>query len=499
MNNVEKANNDMVTCGGGCSLKDRKKNHNKKGEDFKTIGSFHTDPIIELIQAEKSLLQNEFENCKPNNTNVIRLKKEINDEETLKIENERLYKENSFLLNPDNLNLNNGKELKKLFMHDSETIYLNHGAFGSPFKKAFLYSEEIRRKIELNPVKFFDRDLFPYLAKAIVKLANFLNCDPLNLMPLSNATSGLNSIFKYLSKDLKKVICFDITYSATLLICEEYLIPNTAKIEVINIPLKFLKSENQEILINYITDSIPNDADLIVLDHISSQSCILLPLKDLISSIRKKFLQLEKNNELIILVDGAHAPGSVKINIDELNTDFYVGNLHKWLCSPRGGGFIYISNKNIGKIKGAIVSHGHANKNNLMDSFYWDGNRDYSAFISIIKTLEIWEILEPLNIYDHLKNQLKLFVDFICSKLFVSPLFSVDLYNSTMALIPLPEKYQKFTSKAIQDWLHYEYKIEITIKTVYEKNCMRISVHLYNELEEIEKLIKVLLDSEPII
>ena len=493
MNNTEENNNDMATCGGACSYKDRKKNKNLKGDNFKSIGSFHTDPIIELILKEKELLKNEsienqinqFKEKDPSENLLNNFEKSLITENTQK---------NYSIENLSNINLENSNELKKLFMQDPETIYLNHGAFGSPFLESYNYAEEIRRKVELNPVKFFDRDLFPYLAKTIVKIANLLNCDPLNLMPLGNATSGLNAIFRSLSQQLKKVVCFDITYSATPLIIEELLPLEFNKPEIINIPLKYLKSEKIDDLINYIRESIPLDADMVVLDHISSQSAILFPIKELIESIRNKFSSV--NKEIIILIDGAHAPGSIKVNIDELKADFYVGNLHKWLCSPRGGGFIYINQKHIAKIKGAIVSHGHGNKNNLMDSFYWDGNRDYSGFISALKTFDIWEVLEKKNVYEFLKNKLKICAEYICQKLNVKTLFSIDLYNSTMVFLPLSTKFQQFTAKTIQDWLHFEHKIEITIKNVYEKNCMRLSVHLYNSIEDIEKLVSILLEKD---
>jgi len=459
MNNTEEVSNDMVTCGGACSLKNRKMN--KKGDNFKSIGSFHTDPIVELILKYKEEIKTES------------IKNKINHQQVQKDPEEEIPADLiSFIEELDQLNLESSKEFKKFFMHDQATIYLNHGAFGSPFLESYNYAEKIRKEVELNPVKFFDRDLFPHIAKTIVKLANFLNCDPLNLMPIGNATTGLNAIFRSLSKDLKKVVCFDITYSATLLIIQELLNSTDAKQETINIPLKHLKTAS----------------------HISSQSAILLPIKELIASIREKFLK--ENKEIIILVDGAHAPGSIKINLDDINADFYVGNLHKWLCSPRGGGFVYIDGKFKNKIQGAIVSHGHANEKNKMDSFYWDGNRDYSGFISALKTLEAWEVLEKKKIYEFLKEKLIRFSEFICEKLSVKPLFSIELYNSTMVFLPLPDKYQQFTSKTIQDWLHFDHKIEITIKNVYEKNCMRLSVHLYNTFEEIEKLVNILLEED---
>ncbi len=490
--------NDNITCGGACSLKDRKKIKNQKGEDFKSFGSFHSDPIIELINREKALLKKEIEEKK--------LIKEYNNNRNKNIQNDEI----SFLNKLDLIDLDNYEEFKKLFMHDENTIYLNHAAFGSPFLYSYNYAENIRKKVELNPVKFFDRDLFPYLTKVIVKLAYFINCEPNNLMPLLNATCGLNSIIRGLKNEIKKIVFFDITYSSTILIIEEFLKidENQANFEIIKIPLKYLKTENTEDLINYIIESIPIDTDLLILDHISSQSCILLPIKEIIYSVRQKFTKIHNEEkeginsdnkfkkEIIILVDGAHAPGSLKLNISELNADFYVGNLHKWFCNPRGAGFIFIDDKYINMVKGAIVSHGHSNKSNFMDSFYWDGNRDYSGFISILKTLEIWEILEKKNIYDFLKNKLKIFTKFLCEKLNVDILFSVEKWNSTMAFIPLPSKYQNFTSKSIQDWLHHEHKVEITIKNVYQKNCMRLSVHLYNSIKEIEKLVDILLNHD---
>lgn len=464
---------DMVTCGGSCSLKKRKQEKQVlKGDDFKSIGSFHTNPIDELVS-----------------------------EEIKKFEIEK--KEDKDIIGKKKIDIENIVEIKKLFMHDPNTTYLNHGAFGSPFIESFEYSEELRKKVEFNPVRFFDRDLFQYLAKAIVRLADFLYCDPFLLMPLANATSGLNAVFRYLNnfnlenKTIKKIVCFDITYASTLVMIEDLF--NTINQSqnnnpyIINIPLKYLKASEEQ-LIDYIVNSIPEDTDLIVLDHISSQSCVVLPLKKLIEKIRNSF-QLRENKEIIILVDGAHTPGNIKLNIKELDADFYIGNLHKWLCSCRGGGFIYISDKHINKIKGTVVSHGHGNKTNLIDSFYWDGNRDYSGFLSVIKTLEIWQLLETQNVYGSLKTKHKKFVNYLCVKFSVESLYNYDSFNSLMSLIPLPEKLQSFTPKSIQDWLHYSFNIEITIKRVYEKNCMRLSTHIYNSFEEIELLAKIILQS----
>ena len=105
----------------------------------------------------------------------------------------------------------------------------------------------------------------------------------------------------------------------------------------------------------------------------------------------------------MILIDGAHSPGSIELNLEELNADFYVGNLHKWVSAPRGSGFLWVNPKHHSNIKGAIVSHGHSGK--IEDSFYWDGNRDYAGFISVAKTLTLWRGNEN-KIYQLLHNRL---------------------------------------------------------------------------------------------
>ena len=151
--------------------------------------------------------------------------------------------------------------------------------------------------------------------------------------------------------------------------------------------------DTKETFVNFITNKLPKNSDLIILDHISSQSCINLPLKELIESIRKKF----EDRKVLILVDGAHAPGSIKINLSELDCDFYVGNLHKWLCSTRGGGFLYVNKSHLNRIRATVVSHGNANKKDSLKSFYGDGNIDYSGFLGIIKSsLKKWKLLEKM-------------------------------------------------------------------------------------------------------
>jgi isopenicillin-N epimerase len=490
---TEKENSDLVTCQGSCNRRVKKKiNPNEPkliGDDFKSIGSFHTDKLEDIIKKE-ILLNKEQENEK---------EKDINNYINYK-DNDNNDNDNNLI----NLDLNNVKEIKKLFMQDPSLIYLNHGAFGSPFLSSYNYSNNIRRQIEMNPVDFFDRNLFKLLAKGIIKISEFLNCDPFLLMPLTNVTTGLNAIFKSLTKNpsVKNIVIFDTTYSATNIMLEDIFdIKNNENSELnnneinkinlhkIDIPLKYLNG-NKEIFVDFITEKLPVNSDLIILDHISSQSCINLPLRELINNIRKKFEELNKS--VLILVDGAHAPGSIKINLAELDCDFYLGNLHKWICSTRGGAFLFSKKIHINSIRGAIVSHGHADKENSLESFYWDGNKDYSGFLGIIRTLEIWKILENKNFYDFLKKKTRKIVNKICEKLDVNVLYSFEEFNSAMVLIKMPEKFQIYTAKSVQDWLHNEYQIELTIKKVYSKLCTRLSVQIYVSDEDIDRLIHVL-------
>ena len=313
--------------------------------------------------------------------------------------------------------------MKHFYSLDKSWTFINHGAFGAALSVAQSEAIRWRELCEMQPLRFNDRHLFQLIIHSIRKLSMFINCPANEIVPLQNCTSGMNSILRSINfHHGDDVVCFSTTYKSTRLMLQHHCMVNNSHLRILTI---LFPVSNKQTIYNILQKNIYPNTKLIVIDHITSYSSMIMPVIDMALLCRKI------NPNIIIIIDGAHSmlsqpvsiyPCQVPISTNNHNhdndnahvhksfdkdentcarlpsisdvADFWLGNCHKWLSSPRGCAVMWIHPSYKGTILPAVLSNDLSYDPTLRQKmFAWDGNRDYSAFLTIPSVLKFWELV----------------------------------------------------------------------------------------------------------
>lgn len=382
----------------------------------------------------------------------------------------------------------------KHWILNQQYCFLNHGSFGACPEKVLNYQRQLLLEMEQQPVKFMVRDLEERWHKARVDSAAFLNSDFRNLVFVKNATAGVNTVLNSLNLNSgDEVIVTNHIYGACFNILTEKALKTGFKISILNIDLP-VQSEQE--VVQKLNEAIKPNTRLLLIDHVTSPTAIVFPIEKIVRSFE------EKNIE--VLVDGAHAPGMLDLSPEKIGASYYVGNFHKWVCSPKGSAFLYVREDKKSKIKPFQVSHSYKNtieSDSWSRDFFWPGTDDFSAFLSVPFAIEFMRTVLPGG-WPELReknNQLALRAKNVLeSKLSVFPSSPEEMLGS-MALVYLGEfdflKNNFNKPNPIQNFLFEKYKIEVPIVNFpYNSNkyWVRISAQVYNQDSQYVYLLEAL-------
>ncbi|MCP5149598.1 MAG: aminotransferase class V-fold PLP-dependent enzyme [Chromatiales bacterium] len=272
---------------------------------------------------------------------------------------------------------------------DPDVAHLNHGAFGACPRAVLDAQDALRRHIERNPMGFYTREYFDLIDAARERLAAFLGADPQGLVPVTNATAGVNSVLR--SLDLEpgdELLVTDHAYNA----CRNALayVAERAGATVRTVRLPFPVRDPSEVTEAVLTAVGPRTR-LALIDHVTSASALVLPLADIVRALDARGVDT--------LVDGAHAPGMLPLALDALGAAYYTGNCHKWLCAPKGAGFLLVRADRRDSVMPLVVSHGinrrRPGRSAFHDAFDWAGTADPSPFALVPQAIESVGTLHP--------------------------------------------------------------------------------------------------------
>eukprot|EP01125_Pyxidicula_operculata_P009614 TRINITY_DN3157_c0_g1_i4.p1 TRINITY_DN3157_c0_g1~~TRINITY_DN3157_c0_g1_i4.p1 ORF type:complete len:384 (+),score=76.35 TRINITY_DN3157_c0_g1_i4:25-1152(+) len=314
------------------------------------------------------------------------------------------------------------------FLLGDEFTFINHGAFGSPLRSGFQLAHSWREYVEKQPLKFIDRELFPFLVCAIKKFASYVNCKTHEVVFIPNATFGLNAVLRTL-KPKSKVLLLDIAYGSVKKMLEAL----GHSVVLIKVDLKKISNEY---IVNLVEECIRSNNknenssfDLAVFDHITSNTALVLPIK--------KLTNLCHNHHIKVLIDGAHSLGQIKVDFTDIGADYFVGNCHKWLCSPRGSGYIYINSNTVdsGSIHSPIITHGWGS--GFTSEFIWYGNDDYTPHLTLPYIIEFWQSVGEERVKGYCSQLLQQSKIYLEQTWGVTPFAPSDM-TAFMTLVELP-------------------------------------------------------------
>ena len=379
--------------------------------------------------------------------------------------------------------------LSKYWQLDEDTVFLNHGSYGASPIEVLKQQGEYRRKIENDPVRFFEREYFDYWKKSIQVLSKFINADPEGLVFVTNATYGVNTILKNLDlKNGDQIIVTDHTYEACRNTVDYVTKSVGAETIVVEIPFDV---KNQKEVVDIIMNSVSEKTVLALIDTVTSPTGMRMPFEEIIR-------RLEKEN-IDVLLDAAHGAGIIDLDLRQINAAYVTGNCHKWLCSPKGSAFLHIREDKKENITPLSISHGASFTGEAQDKFEfefaWSGTYDPTPWMCIPKSIQHMEMMVNGGWDEIIKRNRKLAIqgrNILCNGLGIRPPFPDDMV-SAIASLELPDK--EIPPFSIQgDPLHNklldEYSIQVPVFPwkLHNTRYIRISSQLYNHKDEYKYL-----------
>ncbi len=367
------------------------------------------------------------------------------------------------------------------FILDKKTTFLNHGSFGACTKEVMNQYIEFQYRLENQPVHFIEKEIPDLMTKSRKSLSTFLNVDSNDLILIDNPTTAINEIIRSLKlQPGDEIISTDHEYGA-MDKAWEFVTEKTGSIYK-NIKLPFPIESDKDItstLINNCSDK----TKVLFISHITSPTAIIFPVKELCDFARK--------NNIITIIDGAHAPGHIELDIMNLNPDYYIGTCHKWLCTPKGVSFLYVNKEMQNKLDPLIIGWGWRDSETKLSNFQsnhqWWGTRDMSSYFCIPLSIMIHQEKEMINSRIKCLSRIPSIrkeINYITKQHDLCP--NKMLGHMASMIIPI-ENHVEIKNKLIND-----YNIEIPIFNWKGKNLLRVSYYLYNQKKDINYLIKAL-------
>ena len=366
---------------------------------------------------------------------------------------------------------------------DPDVVFLNHGSFGATPKVVLDEQTRIRARIEREPLIFFDHDYLPALDRARTVLAAFLGARMGDLAFIVNATTGVNTVLRSLRLEPgDELLVTDHEYNACRNAIDAVASESGAEVVVATIGFP-LSSEDS--VVETVLERVSPRTRLLLIDHVTSQTGMVLPIERIVGEIQALGVD--------VLVDGAHAPGMVALNLDSLGATYYTGNLHKWVCAPKGAAFLHVREDRQERVRPLVISHG-ANASSAKRSRFhlehdWTGTRDPSAWLSVPAALSEMESMVKGG-WDEVRRRNRALVlegrNILCDALGIEAPCP-DTMIGSLASLPLPDGdggsvNDLFPFDGLQDRLLEDYRIEVPIIAwpAPPRRLVRISAQLYN-------------------
>ena len=386
-------------------------------------------------------------------------------------------------------------ETRSLWSLDPSVTFLNHGSFGACPEEVQLEQGKLREQMESEPVRFFEREAPALLKRAKRRLGEFVGADAQDLAFVPNATTGVNAVLRSLDMGPgDEILVTEYAYGACRNAAEFAANRMGASVKVVRTP--FLGATPQSLKAS-VLEGVNPATRLVLLDHITSPTGLVFPVGEIVEALNEMGVDC--------LVDGAHAPGMVPLDLSLLNAAYYVGNLHKWVCAPKGAAFLHVRKDRQPAIRPLVISHGATlpvgEYSRFELEFDWTGTDDPSSFLVVPATLDYmsqlleggWSALMEGNHRKVVKAR-----SILCDSLGIEEPCSTDVLGS-LAAVPLPVDFAGCEvsvegARALQDRLFFEFDIEVPV--IYWPTLptllIRVSAQIYNCVEEYEKLAQAL-------
>jgi isopenicillin-N epimerase len=374
---------------------------------------------------------------------------------------------------------------------DPKVDFLNHGSFGACPLPVLREQARLRRLMESEPVQFLDRELEGRLDEARAALACFVGADPDDLAFVPNATTGVNTVLRSLRFEPgDEILATDMEYNA----CRNAAEFVAARVVAARIPFP---TACPEAAAKAVLSCVTDKTRLALLSHIASPTGIILPVESLVRELQGRGID--------VLVDGAHVPGQVPLDIKRLDAAYYTGNCHKWLCAPKGAAFLHVRRDRQERIRPLVISHGANSRRTDRPRFRleadWTGTSDPTPYLCVPAAIRAMEKAAPGGWSELMRRNHALVVEArsILAEALGVPLPCPEGMLGAMAALPLPPELAGPPAPAkgldlLQEKLLAKHRIEVPIFPwpAPDRKLLRVSAQLYNRREQYQILASAL-------
>lgn len=358
-----------------------------------------------------------------------------------------------------------------LWWLDPAVTYLNHGSFGATPKCVLAAQDEWRRRMEAQPVRFMTRDLPQLLRNAAAQLADFLAADADGLVFVDNATTAVNTVLASLQLQAEDLVVIgSLAYPAVRNAAAYFCQRAGATLHTVQMPLEI--DDPQQLIAPYI-NALRLRPRLMIVDHIISSTSWVLPIQSLIDQAHQE--------NVLVLIDGAHAPGMYPLNLQALDVDWYTGNAHKWLFAPKGCAFLQTHPAHRATTHPLTISNFY--QNGYIAEFDWIGTRDPSAWLAIGAALDFHLRLGGWTQVANNRSLAWASATAIAERCGLRLPAPACCYSSMISL-PLGLDGDDSVAAALHDLLIDQYGFEVPVFALQQKIWLRISVQAYNSPDQ---------------
>lgn len=366
---------------------------------------------------------------------------------------------------------------------DPAVTYLNHGGYGVAPKSVMAVAAEWRARIERNPMRFMKEELPGAWRSAAASLAAYLGARGEDLVFVANATEGVNAVLRSLELHPgDEILVTELGYAAIAKAARHAALRSGAQVVEVPVPLPLSDTGS---VIAAIAARLGPRTRLVIIDHIASSSALVMPVAEIV--------RLAHAAGAPVLIDGAHAPGQVPLDLAAIGGDWYVGNCHKWLMAPRGCGFLWAPPERQAELHPLAISHGYGG--GFVAEFDWTGTRDPSPFLAVPAAIAFHQRLGGVALMAR-NAALAREAARLLARTWRTELGGPESAFAAMATVRLPERGASVEAAiALERRLARDHGIVVAIMLQAGALWARVAAQAYNELADYERLARAVVDS----
>jgi isopenicillin-N epimerase len=351
---------------------------------------------------------------------------------------------------------------------DPEVAFLNHGSFGATPRAVLAEQDRWRTRMERHPTHFMSEELPPALRAAAARLAAFVGARADDLVFVENATAGCNTVLRSLRlAPGDEILVTDHGYAAVRKAAEHAAARAGAR--VVEAPVPFPLDDPAQVVAAVAARLGPRTR-LAIIDHVTSPTAIVFPVRELVAVCRAAGAP--------VLIDGAHAPGMLSLDVPSLGADWYTGNCHKWLMAPKGSGFLWAAPERQADTHPLVISHWFGQ--GFTAAFDWIGTRDPTAWLSVPAAIDFHERLGGARLRER-NAALAREQATLLAQTWNTERGAPDALTGSMAAVRLPLREAATAGRAqeLRKRLFADHRIEVPVTAFAGGLWARISAHAY--------------------